>query len=272
MHRILVLLAICGLIFACGNDRYAAPGSEGTLPDGLIIEDPGMEISVAKGGVATLNCSPPPYKITVLVKQLRANCTGGFNFTPLYNRAKALLDKRIGELQCPVAATPRCDNKIPVIALEKWVCESDFDRAVLRLQGHIYCLGPTAPVPTGLAAPTPAQLTTSPFEAPAGTPNIDAALDGADEIIREKATPPAGCPGRHQYLFSYSEEIPPGTAITDYEPYVQRAKDRAEKYYYDMLSCAGSCRKEIYTVVYHEWSRVGNSVLIRIAFSFQCNQ
>ena len=257
----LVLCALFSVTLA-GCPDYTKKGSDGEIPKGLKEGERGAEYSVYGELPKTLVCGQT-YKLTFGVKQQVAGCVG-FNFKPMYDRAVANAKARFAELSCAAECGPIYTWQIA----RKWDCQDLFGtrQAYATVQFGILCPKETDKKPAGLAEPTAADLK-APAQEPAGYPQIQE----SDEVIFEEigGTMEAPCPGSELITFTYVEKVP-SCDIKNFQPYVQRAEDRAQ-FYYGLLACDGTCVKQPFKVLRDEWScdRAGSDFLVEVKVSFE---
>ncbi len=236
---------------------YSQPGSDGTLPGGFVDWQRGL-VYTAHPEIPSLLPRGVEYRIAAAFKRRVADLEKFTAYKPLYERAAEVANTRIAELICPV------DGGEPLhiwIMGHVWgsISAGGHGYASAALSIGVVCPAKGAAKPLGLNAPTPAELTVPGQE----NPEVFAS-ERAHEIYNEFDVRSASEPNSGLVTLSYGEHASVREKM-DFQPFVQRAENRA-RFHYGLLNAQP---RSPFQIVHREWFSITHEDFVVAMIHYQ---
>ncbi|HXP87686.1 MAG TPA: hypothetical protein VN841_23335 [Bryobacteraceae bacterium] len=245
---------------------FSRPGSDGSLPAGVPewrdnlgqLAERGLIYTVRSHNLASCH---QQYRIVAVFKQKIASGTEFTAYADLYRRVTRLAHARAAELSCPdhgealhARVLRHSWSRIPGQA-------HDFPCAVCVVE--LAC--PRSERTEGESEPTPQAL-----KEPGGTPPEKFAgltMQRADEFYNEyDVCDPPGM-STDPVTFSYGEYVETCDGI-DFEPFLERAENRA-RFHYDLIAGRPGSAKAPFAVLRRDWWAIADAKFVVVVVYFQ---
>jgi len=278
LRRLSLLLLLSLSLAGC---KYDEPGQEGQLP----APAPDWGVTVVSDDIApdaeAIPCGEVR-SIHLSLNQTVGNCTG-YNFNSLYQRAKVLVDARIGQITCPAG----CTIRQAYYTHWSWSCTGT--KAKVEVKAKLRCLEAEEPLPPNAGDGSTMNFTAAavtnatgesgavapPLPAPPAAPPLPRpTAKGEVMVIDANAplwAPLVMCGQKHLLSVTYRRRTGTGGPPPfGYESYVDEATARARLLHASFV-CQGPCVKRRFRPLFTSWGLSGADVVtVRVVFEVDC--
>ncbi len=236
---------------------YSKPGDNGVVVDGEPVR--GAEHHTDRVPPAMGECEAT-YTALATVRQQVFVCDG-YQYGPLYDRAKVEAEYFAGQIDCPDQCPP-----LTWISHHRWGCLDITDPAIASasVEASVIC-SLEGFAPDSLPRPSDAELTGQMGEAgqPTQEPGLFDEIGGTFDV-----------PCNSTELATYSYHVPVASCDgIDYEPHVTQAEIMARQYHSSVL-CSDNCVRAAFVARRIEWGCEDENgqptVVVRLLFDIRC--